>query len=106
VGHAMTQVVGHRPVTTESCVHIRVNPCGICGGHSGTLGQVFLRIIRFSPVCIIPPEAVLGIGNIGFCLGPRAFRGVAQTYACQYNRNYSRKGKNFNFTLTFNVTLT
>jgi hypothetical protein len=42
-------------------------------------------------------EAVLGIGNIGFCLGPRAFRGFAQTYDCRYNRNYSRKGKNFNF---------
>jgi hypothetical protein len=24
-------------------------------------------------------EAVLGIGNIGFCLGPRAFRGLTQT---------------------------
>jgi hypothetical protein len=24
-------------------------------------------------------EAVLGIGNMGFCLGPRAFRGLAQT---------------------------
>jgi hypothetical protein len=42
-------------------------------------------------------EAVLGVGNIGFCLGPRAFRGLAQKYTCRYNRNYSRKGKNFNF---------
>jgi hypothetical protein len=42
-------------------------------------------------------EAVLGVGNIGFCLGPRAFRGLAQTYALRYNRNCSRKGKNFNF---------
>jgi hypothetical protein len=30
---------------------------------------------------VLYPEAeeVLGIGNIGFCLGPRAFRGLAQT---------------------------
>jgi hypothetical protein len=45
-------------------------------------------------------EAVLGIGSIGFCLRPRTFRGLAQTYACRYNRNYSRKGKNLNVTLT------
>jgi hypothetical protein len=32
-------------------------------------------------------EAVLGIGNIGFCLGPRAFRGLAQTY---YTNLYKR----------------
>jgi hypothetical protein len=32
----MTQVVTHRPITTEAWVQSRVSPCGICGGQSGT----------------------------------------------------------------------
>jgi hypothetical protein len=35
-GRAMTQVVSHRPLTTEARVRAWVNPCGICGGQSGT----------------------------------------------------------------------
>jgi hypothetical protein len=53
--------------------------------------------VRVSHWVMMLADAVLGIGNLGFCLGPRAFRGLAQTYACRYNRNYSRKEKNFNF---------
>jgi hypothetical protein len=33
---AMAQVVSRRPLTAEAWVHARVNPCGICGGQSGT----------------------------------------------------------------------
>jgi hypothetical protein len=35
-GHAMAQVVSRRPLTAEARVRARVNPCGICGGQSGT----------------------------------------------------------------------
>jgi hypothetical protein len=35
-GRAMAQVVRRRPFTSEAQVHARVNPCGICGGQSGT----------------------------------------------------------------------
>jgi hypothetical protein len=35
-GHAMAQVVSHRPLTAEAWVRARVNPCGICGGQSCT----------------------------------------------------------------------
>jgi hypothetical protein len=33
---AMAQAVSRRPLTAESQVRARVNPCGICGGQSGT----------------------------------------------------------------------
>jgi hypothetical protein len=32
----MALVVGRRPLAAEARVHVRVNPCGICGGQSGT----------------------------------------------------------------------
>jgi hypothetical protein len=32
----MDQVVSRRPLTAEARVRARVNPCGICGGQSGT----------------------------------------------------------------------
>jgi hypothetical protein len=32
----MAQVVSRRSPTAEARVHARVNPCGICGGQSGT----------------------------------------------------------------------
>jgi hypothetical protein len=35
-GHAMAKVVGRRPLTTEARVFIRVRPCWISGGQSGT----------------------------------------------------------------------
>jgi hypothetical protein len=49
MGRAMAQVVSRRPLTAEARVRARVNPCGICGGQSGTRTG-FLRVIRFSPV--------------------------------------------------------
>jgi hypothetical protein len=45
-GRAMAQAVSHWPLTVEARVHARVNPCGICGGQSGT-GTGFLRVLRF-----------------------------------------------------------
>jgi hypothetical protein len=54
-GRAMAQVVSRRPLTAEARVRARVNPCGICGGQSGT-GTGSLRVLRFSPVSIIPPS--------------------------------------------------
>jgi hypothetical protein len=35
-GRAMVQVVSRRPLTAEARVRALVNPCGICGGQSGT----------------------------------------------------------------------
>jgi hypothetical protein len=32
----MVEVVSRRPLTAEDRVRARVNPCGICGGRSGT----------------------------------------------------------------------
>jgi hypothetical protein len=32
----MAQAVSRRPLTAEARVRARVNPCGICGGQSGT----------------------------------------------------------------------
>jgi hypothetical protein len=36
-GRAMAQVVSRRHPTAEARVRSRVNPCGICGGQSGTV---------------------------------------------------------------------
>jgi hypothetical protein len=36
LGRAISQVVSSRPLTAEARVRARVNPCGICGGQSGT----------------------------------------------------------------------
>jgi hypothetical protein len=35
-GRAMAQAVSHRLLTAEARVRIPVNPCGICGGQSGS----------------------------------------------------------------------
>jgi hypothetical protein len=32
----MAHVISRRPLTAEALVRTRVNPCGICGGQSGT----------------------------------------------------------------------
>jgi hypothetical protein len=36
MGHDVAQAVSRRPVTAEIWVTVRVSPCGICGGQSGT----------------------------------------------------------------------
>jgi hypothetical protein len=45
---AMAQVVSRRPLTAEARVRARVNPCGICGGQSGT-GTGFSPSSSFFP---------------------------------------------------------
>ena len=54
-GPAIVQAFSRRPVITETPVQSRISPCEICGGQSGTLGRVFLRLLRSSPVSIIQP---------------------------------------------------
>jgi hypothetical protein len=50
----MAQAVSRWPLTAEAQVRARVNPCGICGGRSGT-GQVFSEYFGFPCKYIIPP---------------------------------------------------
>jgi hypothetical protein len=47
-GRAMAQAVNRRPLTAESRLHARVNPCGICGGQSGTATGFSLSSSVFS----------------------------------------------------------
>jgi hypothetical protein len=54
-GRAMAQAVSRRPLTAEARVWSRVNPCGICGGQSGTRKGFSPRVLRFSPLNFIPP---------------------------------------------------
>jgi hypothetical protein len=50
----MTQAVSNRPLTAAARVRARVNPVGFVVDKV-TLGQVFLRVLWFSPVNIITP---------------------------------------------------
>jgi hypothetical protein len=50
----MAQAVSCRPLTAAARVRAQVNPAGFVVDKV-VLGQVFLRVIRFSPVNIIPP---------------------------------------------------
>jgi hypothetical protein len=55
-GRAMAQVVSRRPLSAEDRVRARVNPCGICGGQSGT-GTGFSPSSSVLPCrYIIPPS--------------------------------------------------
>jgi hypothetical protein len=55
-GRAMAQVVSRRPLTAEARVRVPVNPCGICGGQSGT-GTGFSPSSSVFPCqYIIPPS--------------------------------------------------
>jgi hypothetical protein len=49
----MAQAVSRWPLTAEARVRARVNPCGICGGQSGT--DRFSPSTSVSPANIIPP---------------------------------------------------
>jgi hypothetical protein len=54
----MAQAVSRRPLTAAAWVRARVNPVGFVVDKAA-LGQVCLRVLRFSPVNIIPPRALL-----------------------------------------------
>jgi hypothetical protein len=45
----MAQAIGRRPLTAEARVHVGFVVDKVA------LGQVFLRVLRFSPVNFIPP---------------------------------------------------
>jgi hypothetical protein len=52
----MAQVVSRQPLTAEARFRVLVNPCGICGGQSGT-GTGFSPSSSVSPCqYIIPPS--------------------------------------------------
>jgi hypothetical protein len=55
-GCVMAQAVCRWPVITAAWVRAQVNPVGFVVDKVA-LGQVFLRVLRFSPVNIIPPWA-------------------------------------------------
>jgi hypothetical protein len=55
--YVQAQVVSRRPLTAEARVRARVNPCGICGGKSGT-GTGFSPSSSVSPVNIISTVAL------------------------------------------------
>jgi hypothetical protein len=50
----MAQVVSRRLLTAEARVRALVSLHGSCVGKIG-LAQIFLRVLQFSPVSIIPP---------------------------------------------------
>jgi hypothetical protein len=52
----MTQAVSRRPLTAPAQVRAWVNPVGFVVDKVA-LGQVFLQVLQFSPVSIIPPWA-------------------------------------------------
>jgi hypothetical protein len=58
LGRVIAQAVSRRPLTAAAWVRVQVNPVGFVV-EKVALGQVFLRVLRFSPVNIIPPWAPL-----------------------------------------------
>jgi hypothetical protein len=54
----MAQAVSRQPLTVTAWVRAQVNPVGFVVDKVA-LGQVFLRVLWFSPVNIIPPWAPL-----------------------------------------------
>jgi hypothetical protein len=65
----MAQAVSRWPLTAEARVRTRVNPCGICGGQSGT-GTGFSQEFFAFPVSIIPPGFHTHVSSGGRTRGP------------------------------------
>jgi hypothetical protein len=63
----MAQAVSHRSLTVEAWVRARVNPCGICGGQSGT-GTGFLRVLwfpcQYHSTVSLQPRIIWGMNNM------------------------------------------
>jgi hypothetical protein len=66
-GRAMAQVVSRRPLTAEARVQARVNPCGICGGQSGT-GTDFSPSSSVFPCQYIIPLSLSKLISSGECV--------------------------------------
>jgi branched-subunit amino acid transport protein len=60
----MAQAVSRRFLIAESRALARVNPCEFVVDKVA-LGQVFLRVLRFSPVNIISPSFSILIYHLG-----------------------------------------
>jgi hypothetical protein len=67
MGRAMAQVVSRRPLTAEARVRVRVSPCGICGGQSGTGTGFFSEFFGF-PLSIYHSTVDLQTLLSGECL--------------------------------------
>jgi hypothetical protein len=66
-GRAMVQVVSRRPLTLEARIRARVNPCGICGGQSGT-GTGFSPSSSVFPCQYIIPPSLSKLTLSGECV--------------------------------------
>jgi hypothetical protein len=60
----MAQAVIRRPLTTKIQVRDRVSPRGI-RGRKVALGEALIRLLRISPVNIIPPWLSIPIYRLG-----------------------------------------
>ena len=53
MGHNMALVVSHWSLIEQREVEFHASPCGLCEVKSGTVYNVFLPVLQFSPVSII-----------------------------------------------------
>jgi hypothetical protein len=61
----MALAVSHRTLTAEVRVRTLVRPCDIYGVRSG-IGTGFLRVLRVSPLNIIPPCLSILMYHLGY----------------------------------------
>jgi hypothetical protein len=83
----------HQLLCVEAQIRAQVSPCGIVVDKV-TLGQIFLRVLRFSPVSIIPPLFhILSCIVWGMDNGPVSGRSPHGDIVLPYrnNTNYGNK---------------